>query len=265
LDWAPPESGNNDTVYHISSLASGEPFWKIDGGSAQDTQFLNPIIEVGDTVGFYLTQALDTVIFRAVPTNVDTSDTNELQNLTIDSLSGSGIEVFTIGLSPPGNTVKFSVPTSSGSGTILELTSSNVTSVTNPTTNTVFTTTLTANKWHRIELMGFYSSAATTTGIKLGFFYPTSTPMSGKVEVELNNGAATGLVIPMSNLESTVNNNVNVAATTSVTGSNTNYPIYTVIYVKPTTSESLTVGWASEVTGSNVTLVAGTVLNIQTY
>jgi hypothetical protein len=113
--------------------------------------------------------------------------------------------------------------------------------------------------------MGFYSSAATTTGIKLGFFYPTSTPMSGKVEVELNNGAATGLTIPMTNLSSTVNNNVNVAATTSVTGSNTNYPIYTVIYVKPTTSESLTVGWASEVTGSNVTLVAGTVLNIQTY
>lgn len=134
LEYAP------DSNYVIGANVAGEPIWKLRSLVDGDPQYLNPYVISGDTVGFYITVAVDTVLFvptadtsgvtidstiiiggwgvdatesplntwnliidsSQVATQYDLSLVSGSQTLTIDSTN----RVFTIGISG-GNTVKF--------------------------------------------------------------------------------------------------------------------------------------------------------------
>jgi hypothetical protein len=130
-------------------------------------------------------------------------------------------------------------------------------------TTTVTSTGLTfdaeASADYEIEILGEFSSAATTTGIGFAFTTPTGSTQTGQwVNPSATTQAAT--------LGWQANSSGVVAAKTSGTPTGTLIPVWGRFHVRTsTTAGTVTLGCASEVASSLVTLKAGFMMKVRRY
>lgn len=127
----------------------------------------------------------------------------------------------------------------------------------NTTSNTVFTATdltftVTSGQMYHLKAMGTYRTAATTTGLSLGFSTLVATTYCGwGVQIQQ---AAAGTDQMFTNTALSL---ASILTSASVVAANTDYQWEIEGIFQPSASGTVTIGFRSEVSGSQVTLQAG--------
>lgn len=122
-----------------------------------------------------------------------------------------------------------------------------------------------AGKSYRVEIIGSFQTAATTTGGELGFYLSggATGTIAGFIEADIvNTNAATGLKQPIRAIGAADLAGSN-AISTGVTAINSPHSIYSVVVFTCVLAGTFNVGWATAVAGSSAQLNANSLLSYQ--
>lgn len=107
-----------------------------------------------------------------------------------------------------------------------------------------------ANTTYEIEIFGAVQSAATTTGVGLGFDIPADASIVGLTTMAVNTTGGTNTI-------ETIADNTVLNAGSGIRAANTNSPVYGKYLVKLVTAGTVQLVAKSEVAASAVTLMGG--------
>ena len=144
--------------------------------------------------------------------------------------------------------------------------SSNITSTSTTRTNiTSFQFNCVAGKTYRIEIIGAYQTAATTTGGSMGFVLPTGAgTIKGFMEADIVQATvATGLKTSIRAINANNTTGGSFMTSTGVGFIDSDHSWYALVTFKCTTNGTFQVQWGSEVASSSATLMAGSVMIIE--
>ena len=119
----------------------------------------------------------------------------------------------------------------------------------------------TSGKIYRVEIVGAYRTAATTTGGKLAVYLPSgSGSIQGFMEGDIvNTAAATGLKIPVYAI-GTSNATGSFLLTTGVTSTTVDQSLHAILIFVSSGNGTFRVQWATEVASSQATLRANSLM-----
>jgi hypothetical protein len=249
LEWAP------DSTYIIGASALGEPKWKI---MDVDTQFLNPLVVENDTLGFYLSKAMDTVEFV-----IDTSSTNELQAISLDSSQTSIYKTYYIGLNPqtaPPTIKNIQIPLAGSGGTQFVELSSNFTTSTSlniPFSGLNFS--VNSGKKYLIKFIAKYQTTVNTTGCRIAWKSNNNHACVGNFSGSISSVAASNeLKAPIDLISSSEI----LFSTTGVSAANSPTSLGSEFILKASANDVISLHFGSEVSGSAATLLSGSIILI---
>lgn len=217
-------------------------------------QYLNPYIQAGDTTGFFLTVAQDTVVFisgadSGEATTVGDTPTIDMTltgvNITADVKDGSitpaKLDRAYAAVSLKATTTTFAT----SSTTAAEWTGGN------------FRDTIDATGYYKIELYGIFKSSATTTGGAYSIYSAGGTQVAGILDIANNKGFGTTTIN-----RTQADNMNNYISGTGASNTTENHTLYGQLTGYFTSGDIIIPKFGSEIAASTVTYQAGTRLII---